>query len=150
MADASNVGQKIWSMANTLRDDGIGKSDYLEQLTYLLFVKMADEYSKPPYNRKIGIPKNCGWDSLRSKSGDELFKHYDYILKTLAEQSGTLQHIYTGAQNRISNPAQLAKVISMVDSEEWSTMSSDVKGDIYEDLLEKIAADTKRDRKSVV
>jgi len=143
VAENSNVGQKIWSMANTLRDDGIGKSDYLEQLTYLLFVKMADEYSKPPYNRKIGIPKNCGWDSLRSKSGDELFKHYDYILKILAKQSGTLQEIYTGAQNKISNPAQLAKVISMVDSEKWSYMSSDVKGDIYEDLLEKIAADTK-------
>lgn len=143
MADASNVGQKIWSMANALRDDGIGKSDYLEQLTYLLFIKMADEYSKPPYNRKIGIPHDCNWDSLRSKSGDELFTHYEYILKTLAGQSGTLQQIYTGAQNKISNPAQLAKVISMVDNENWSSMSSDVKGDIYEDLLEKIAADTK-------
>jgi len=143
MADSSNVGQKIWSMANALRDDGIGKSDYLEQLTYLLFVKMADEYSKPPYNRQIGIPQDCGWDSLRSKSGDELFKHYERVLKTLAEQSGTLQQIYTGAQNKISNPAQLAKVISMVDGENWSSMSSDVKGDIYEDLLEKIAADTK-------
>ena len=143
MADVSNVGQKVWSMANALRDDGIGKSDYLEQLTYLLFLKMADEYSKPPYSRKIGIPQDCGWDSLRSKSGDELFKHYEYVLKKLAEQSGTLQQIYTGAQNKISHPAQLAKVISMVDSENWSSMSSDVKGDIYEDLLEKIAADTK-------
>jgi type I restriction enzyme M protein len=143
MADVSNVGQKIWSMANALRDDGIGKSDYLEQLTYLLFIKMADEYSKPPYNRQINIPQNCGWDSLRSKSGDDLFKHYEHILKTLAGKSGTLQQIYTGAQNKISNPAQLAKVISMVDGENWSSMSSDVKGDIYEDLLEKIAADTK-------
>ena len=142
MAD-SNVGQKIWSMANALRDDGIGKSDYLEQLTYLLFVKMADEYSKPPYSRKIGIPTGCSWDSLRAKSGDELFTHYEYVIKTLARQSGTLQQIYTGAQNKISNPAQLAKVISMVDGENWSSMSSDVKGDIYEDLLEKIAADTK-------
>jgi type I restriction enzyme M protein len=139
----SNVGQKIWSMANALRDDGIGKSDYLEQLTYLLFVKMADEYSKPPYKRNIGIPSDCGWDSLKSKSGDELFRHYEYVLKSLAGQSGTLQQIYTGAQNKISNPAQLAKVISMVDAEKWSSMSSDVKGDIYEDLLEKIAADTK-------
>ena len=139
----SNVGQKIWSMANALRDDGIGKSDYLEQLTYLLFVKMADEYSKPQYDRKIGIPQGCDWDSLRSKSGDELFKHYDYILKTLGQKQGTLQQIYTGAQNKISNPAQLAKVINMVDGEDWSSMSSDVKGDIYEDLLEKIAADTK-------
>ena len=143
MADISNVGAKIWSMANTLRDDGIGKSDYLEQLTYLLFVKMADEYSKPPYNRKIGIPQDCGWDSLRSKSGDELFRHYEYVLKTLAAQSGTLQQIYTGSQNKVSNPAQLAKIINMVDSENWSSKSSDVKGDIYEDLLEKIAADTK-------
>ncbi|MDR0271915.1 MAG: type I restriction-modification system subunit M N-terminal domain-containing protein, partial [Clostridiales bacterium] len=67
----SNVGQKIWSMANALRDDGIGKSDYLEQLTYLLFVKMADEYSKPPYKRDIGIPADCVWDTLKGKSGDE-------------------------------------------------------------------------------
>jgi type I restriction enzyme M protein len=139
----SNVGQKIWSMANALRDDGIGKSDYLEQLTYLLFVKMADEYSKPPYKRNIGVPAKCAWNTLKSKSGSELFEHYEYILKTLAGQSGTLQQIYTGAQNKISNPAQLAKVISMVDAEKWSSMSSDVKGDIYEDLLEKIAADTK-------
>jgi type I restriction enzyme M protein len=130
-------------MANALRDDGIGKSDYLEQLTYLLFVKMADEYSKPPYNRAIGIPSDCRWDTLHMKSGDELFRHYEFVLKTLADQSGTLQQIYTGAQNKISNPAQLAKVINMVDSENWASMSSDVKGDIYEDLLEKIAADTK-------
>ena len=139
----SNVGQKIWSMANALRDDGIGKSDYLEQLTYLLFVKMADEYSKPPYKRNIGIPADCEWDTLKSKSGEELFNHYEYVLKALAGQTGTLQQIYTGAQNKISNPAQLAKVINMVDAEKWSSMSSDVKGDIYEDLLEKIAADTK-------
>ena len=139
----SNIGQKIWSMANALRDGGIGKSDYLEQLTYLLFLKIADEYTKPPYSRVIGIPQKCTWDTLRTKSGKELFDQYEYVLKTLAEQSGTLQQIYTGAQNEISNPAQLAKVISMVDSENWSSMSSDVKGDIYEDLLEKIAADTK-------
>lgn len=130
-------------MANALRDDGIGKSDYLEQLTYLLFVKMADEYSQPPYNREIGIPQDCKWDTLKAKSGDELFKHYEYVLKKLAEQTGTLQKIYTGAQNKISNPAQLAKIITMVGFETWSSMSSDVKGDIYEDLLEKIAADTK-------
>jgi len=139
----SNVGQKIWSMANTLRDDGIGKSDYLEQLTYLLFLKMADEYSRPPYKRNIGIPKGCEWASLKSKSGDELFERYEAILKTLGGQAGTLQQIYSGAQNKISNPAQLSRVIGMVDAENWSSMSADVKGDIYEDLLEKIAADTK-------
>jgi type I restriction enzyme M protein len=140
---ASNVGSKIWSMATALRDDGIGKSDYLEQLTYLLFVKMADEYSKPPYKRDIGIPTDCTWDTLKSKSGNELFEHYEYVLKTLAGKAGTLSQIYTGAQNKISTPSMLAKIIEMVDGENWSSMSSDVKGDIYEDLLEKIAADTK-------
>jgi type I restriction enzyme M protein len=140
---ASNVGSKIWSMATALRDDGIGKSDYLEQLTYLLFVKMADEYSKPPYQRDIGIPANCTWDTLKSKSGNELFDHYEYILKTLAGKTGTLSQIYTGAKNQISTPSMLAKIIEMVDGEDWASMSSDVKGDIYENLLEKIAADTK-------
>jgi len=139
----SNVGQKIWSMANTLRDDGIGKSDYLEQLTYLLFLKMADEYSKPPHKRNIGIPKGCDWATLKGKSGDELFDHYEKTLKTLGGQAGAFQQIYSGAQNKISSPAQLSRVISMVDAENWSSMSADVKGDIYEDLLEKIAADTK-------
>jgi len=122
---------------------GVGKSDYLEQITYLLFLKMADEYSGPPYNRPIAIPSDCIWDTLKSKSGKELFEHYEYILKTLAEQSGTLQQIYTGAQNKLPDPAHLAKTINMVESEDWSSMSTDVKGDIYEDLLEKIAADTK-------
>jgi len=139
----SNVGAKIWSMATVLMDFGVSKSDYLEQITYLLFLKMADEYSKPPHNRDIGIPNDCKWDELKNKSGKELFEKYEYILKTLAEQSGTLQQIYTGARNNVPDPAHLAKVIEMVDSENWSSMSSDVKGDIYEDLLEKIAADTK-------
>jgi len=139
----SNIGQKIWSMANVLRDEGVGKSDYLEQITYLLFIKMADEFSKPPYNRDLGLPEDCKWDTLTSKSGDELFNHYEYVLKTLARQKGTLQHIYTGARNQIANPARLSQIINMVGTENWASMSSDVKGDIYEDLLEKIAADTK-------
>ncbi|MDR0523423.1 MAG: type I restriction-modification system subunit M [Candidatus Methanoplasma sp.] len=139
----SNVGQKVWSMANALRDDGVGSSAYLEQVTYLLFLKMADEYSKPPYSRTIGVPADCCWDTLRTKSGEELFAQYDHVLKTLASQQGTLRQIYSGAQNKISNPSQLAKIISMIDGENWSAMSSDVKGDIYEDLLEKIAAATK-------
>ena len=142
MAD-SNVGQKIWSMAAVLMGFGVGKSDYLEQITYLLFLKMADEYSKPPYNRQIAIPTDCIWDTLKDKSGKELFDHYEYVLKTLAEQSGTLQQIYTGAQNKLPDPAHLARTIAMVESEDWSSMSTDVKGDIYEALLEKIAADTK-------
>jgi len=113
----SNIGQKIWSMANVLRDEGVGKSDYLEQITYLLFIKMADEFSKPPYNRDLGLPEDCKWDTLTSKSGDELFNHYEYVLKTLARQKGTLQHIYTGARNQIANPARLSQIINMVGTE---------------------------------
>jgi len=130
-------------MATHLMNEGVSNSDYLEQLTYLLFLKMADEYNRPPYNRNIGIPDDCSWDSLKTKSGAELFEHYKYILNTLAHQSGTLQQIYTGAQNKIGTPAVLFKIIQMIDAENWSAMSSDVKGDIYEGLLAKIAEDTK-------
>ena len=143
MSDNSNVGQKIWSMATVLRDFGVNKSDYLEQITFLLFIRMADEYSKPPYNRDVGIPDDCKWDTLLSRSGKDLFDHYEHVLKKLGEQKGTLQQIFIGAQNKLPDPAHLARVISMVDSENWSSMSTDIKGDIYEDLLEKIAADTK-------
>ncbi|OJV78767.1 MAG: DNA methyltransferase [Bacteroidia bacterium 44-10] len=137
------INQKIWSMATHLMNEGVSNSDYLEQLTYLLFLKMADEFNRPPYNRDIGIPSDCNWDSLKNKSGAELFEHYKYILDTLAKQSGTLQQIYTGAQNKINTPAVLFKIIQMIDAENWSAMSSDVKGDIYEGLLAKIAEDTK-------
>jgi type I restriction enzyme M protein len=139
----SAINQKIWSMATVLMGDGVSNSDYLEQLTYLLFLKMTDEYNKPPYNRNIGIPDDCNWDALKSRNGAELFEHYKYILDTLAKQSGTLQQIYTGAQNKISTPAMLSRIIQMIDAENWSSMSSDVKGDIYEGLLAKIAEDTK-------
>lgn len=137
------INQKIWSMATHLMNEGVSNSDYLEQLTYLLFLKMADEFNRPPYDRNIGIPNDCSWDSLKTKSGAELFEHYKYILDTLAKQSGTLQQIYVGAQNKINTPAVLFKIIQMIDAENWSAMSSDVKGDIYEGLLAKIAEDTK-------
>src|SRR5574344_1657094 len=143
MSNTSSINQKIWSMATVLMGDGVSNSDYLEQLTYLLFLKMADEYSKPPYKRNIGIPEDCKWDTLRTKSGAELFEHYKYILDTLSKQSGTLQQIYAGSQNKISNPAMLARIIQMIDIENWASMSADVKGDIYEGLLQKIAEDTK-------
>lgn len=143
MSNTAAINQKIWSMATVLMGDGVSNSDYLEQLTYLLFLKMADEYSKPPYKRNIGIPEDCKWDTLRTKSGAELFEHYKYILDTLSKQSGTLQQIYAGSQNKISTPAMLARIIQMIDAENWSSMSSDVKGDIYEGLLQKIAEDTK-------
>lgn len=139
----STINKKIWNMAGVLMDEGVSNSDYLEQLTYLLFLKMMDEYSKPPYNKNMNIPKECRWDTLLNKKGDELAKKYKYILETLAQEPGILKEIYGQAQNKIQTPGRLAKVIKMVDDEKWTSMSSDVKGDIYEGLLQKIAEDTK-------
>ncbi len=145
MSAQSTISQKVWNMATVLMNDGVSNSDYLEQLTYLLFLKMADEYSKPPYNRDIDLPENCRWERLTDNAaiGEELFTRYEDILKTLQGQGGMLQQIYAGAQNKLSNPAMLARIISMIDAETWSVMSSDVKGDIYESLLQRIAEDTK-------
>ena len=140
---ASTINQKIWNMATVLYNDGVSNSDYLEQLTYLLFLKMADEYSKPPYNRPTGLPEDCRWECLAGKSGAELFDTYKKMLDKLGAQGGMLQEIFTGAQNKMSSPAILARVIQMIGTETWTAMSQDVKGDIYEGLLQRIAEDTK-------
>lgn len=139
----SGIVQKVWTFCNVLRDDGVGYGDYLEQLTFLLFLKMADEYSKPPYSRKIGIPKEFAWDSLTKKTGAELEDHYSKLLKELGSAGGMIGQIFVKAQNKIQDPAKLAKIIAMIDSEKWVVMGADVKGDIYEGLLEKNAEDTK-------
>ena len=100
---ASTINQKIWNMATVLYNDGVSNSDYLEQLTYLLFLKMADEYSKPPYNRPTGLPEDCRWECLAGKSGAELFDTYKKMLDKLGAQGGMLQEIFTGAQNKMSD-----------------------------------------------
>jgi type I restriction enzyme M protein len=137
------IVSKVWSFCNVLRDDGVGYGDYLEQLTYLLFLKMADEYSKPPYNRNVGIPDEFNWQNLISKTGAELEAHYINLLRTLGSQNGTLGQIFTKSQNKIQDPAKLYKIIDMIDKENWVMMGADVKGEIYEGLLEKNAEDTK-------
>lgn len=134
---------KVWSFCTTLRDDGVGYGDYLEQLTYLIFLKMADEYSKPPYNRNVGIPEQYTWQTLKTKRGAELEVLYVELLRALGTQKGMLGQIFTKAQNKIQDPAKLYRLIDMVDSTQWVMMGADVKGDIYEGLLEKNAEDTK-------
>lgn len=141
--NTSSIISKIWSFCDILRDDGIGYGDYLEQLTYLLFLKMADEYSKPPYHRQTDIPPQYNWESLTSKTGAELETHYLNLLRTLGTQKGMLGQIFTKSQNKIQDPAKLSKIIDMIDKENWVMMGADVKGDIYEGLLEKNAEDTK-------
>ena len=141
--NASSVVSKVWGFASMLRDDGVGYGDYLEQLTYLLFLKMADEYSKPPYNRKLNIPQGYGWESLTEKRGSELEVHYSELLRELSTAKGMLGQIFTKSQNKIQDPAKLYKIIDMVNRENWSMFGSDLKGKIYEGLLEKNAEDTK-------
>jgi type I restriction enzyme M protein len=143
MQSTASIVSKVWSFCGMLRDDGVGYGDYLEQLTYLLFLKMADEYSRPPYNRQIGIPANYDWNSLSSKKGAALEVHYIEVLQRLGQEKGMLGQIFVKAQNKIQDPAKLARVIDMIDKESWVMMGSDVKGAIYEGLLEKNAEDTK-------
>lgn len=139
----ATIVQRVWNYCNTLRDDGVSYGDYVEQLTYLLFLKMADEYSKPPYNRDIQIPKKLNWESLQNKSGAELEAHYIKILNELGKEKGMIGEIFFKAQNKIQDPAKLYKLIQLIDDENWVILGADVKGDIYEGLLEKNAEDTK-------
>lgn len=139
----SAIVSKVWSFCNTLRDDGVGYGDYLEQLTYLLFLKMADEYTKPPHNRTLPIPGEYNWESLVDLKGAELESHYTVMLRELGKEKGILGQIFTKSQNKIQDPAKLSKIIAMIDAEQWLMMGVKDKGDIYEGLLEKNAEDTK-------
>ena len=115
------IVSKVWSFCNTLRDDGVGYGDYLEQLTYLIFLKMADEYSKPPYSRKIDIPAKYTWSSLKAKRGAELEAHYIELLRQLGTRKDVLGQIFTKAQNKIQDPAKLLRLIDMIDEVQWVT-----------------------------
>lgn len=143
MSPTAPIISKVWSFCTTLRDDGVGYGDYLEQLTYLIFLKMADEYAAPPHNRDVGIPKKYSWSTLKRQTGAELEVYYYELLQALGKKKGMLGQIFTKAQNKIQDPAKLARLIAMVDSTQWTVMDADVKGDIYEGLLERNAEDTK-------
>ena len=141
--NTQSIVSKVWSFCDVLRDAGVSYGDYLEQLTYLIFLKMADEYSKPPYNRNVGIPAEYDWQTLKAKKGAELERFYIELLRDLGQKKGMLGQIFTKAQNKIQDPAMLFRVIDMIDTESWVMMGADIKGDIYEGLLEKNAEDTK-------
>ena len=141
--NSSTIISKVWGMCGPLRDDGVSYGDYLEQLTYLIFLKMSDEYAKPPYKRKTGIPEGYSWSDMNALKGAELENKYKEILEKLSEQGGILSKIFKGATNKISNAAILSRIVAMIDKEKWVSMSSDVKGEIYEGLLQKNAEDIK-------
>jgi type I restriction enzyme M protein len=139
----STIISKVWGMCNPLRDTGVSYGDYLEQLTYLIFLKMSDEYSKPPYKRETGIPAGYTWADMNTLKGAELEEQYKATLEKLGEQGGILGKIFKGAVNKISSAAILYRIVQMINQEKWVSMSSDVKGEIYEGLLQKNAEDVK-------
>jgi type I restriction enzyme M protein len=142
--NTATIVQKLWNYCNVLRDDGMSYGDYVEQLTYLLFLKMADERTKAPYNQKSPVPEQYAWPSLIKKDGDELFDHYRHTLDELGKQKGLLGLIFNKSQNKFQDPAKLRRLVAdLIDKEQWVSMSADVKGDAYEGLLEKNAQDTK-------
>ncbi len=144
MSTPNALVQKLWNYCNILRDDGLSYGDYVEQLTFLLFLKMADEQTKPPFNRTSPVPKGFGWDALMKLEGDELETHYRHTLTELGKRSGMLGLIFRKAQNKIQDPAKLRRlIVDLIDKEQWSSLSADVKGDAYEGLLQKNAEDVK-------
>jgi type I restriction enzyme M protein len=140
------IVQRLWNYCDVLRDDGVSYGDYVEQLTYLLFLKMADEQARlPAYARGPGaaIPAGLDWLSLRAREGDDLGLHYRHLLESLGREKGLLGVIFAKAQNKIQDPAKLRRLILLIDEQEWSSIDADVKGDIYEGLLQKNAEDVK-------
>ena len=136
------IVQKLWNYCNVLRDDGMSYGDYVEQLTYLLFLKMADEQVQELRKESL-IPEDLGWQSLLARDGDDLESHYRHILTTLGTGSGLIPVIFRKAQNKIQDPAKLRRLVELIHGETWIGLDMDVKGTIYEGLLEKNAQDTK-------
>ncbi len=148
--DANTVVRKLWNFCDILRDDGVSYGDYVGQLTYLLFLKMADEQTKPPFNKESKIPAKYNWGTLTELSGSDLEKQYKNVLENLAKESGLLGVIFRKSQNMIQDPAKLNRLVTLIDGNSndknrilWSGMDIDTKGDIYEGLLEKNAKDVK-------
>ncbi|NLY39857.1 MAG: SAM-dependent DNA methyltransferase [Firmicutes bacterium] len=142
-SETAGIVQRVWNYCHVLRDDGVSYGDYLEQLTYLLFLKMADEQTKPPFNKPSIIPPGYDWQSLLKEDGDALEKHYRHILETLGKEKGMLGVIFRKSQNKIQDPAKLKRLIELINGETWAGMDIDIKGEIYEGLLQKNAEDIK-------
>jgi type I restriction enzyme M protein len=137
------IVNKAWSFAHVLRDDGLSYMAYTEQITFLLFLKMAHELTQPPYTRRPMVPSGMDWESLVTKDGDELEVHYRHVLDELGRQPGMLGEIFKKARPDIQNPATLKRlIVDLIGTENWMSLEADVKGDIYEGLLSKSAAES--------
>ena len=133
----TDVVAKLWGFCHTLRHDGIDYGDYIEQVTYLLFLKMVEE-------KGVALPEGCSWSDFRDESGEALLEQYTDVLRTLGKTKGILGDIYSGAQSRFSNPVNLKRLVNLIDEVEWTSLGVDVKAEAYEGLLEKAAAEGKK------
>src|SRR3954464_15567618 len=142
----SDVVQKFWGFCHTLRHDGIDYGDYIEQITYLLFLKMADERGIDL--SRMGAPdggaSDCSWPALADREGDALTQHYNGVLRRLSQQQGLLGDIFTRAASRFNNPANLKHLIGLIDETRWTTLEIDLKAAVFEGLLEKAASEGKK------
>ncbi len=146
----NDVVQKLWGFCHTLRHDGIDYGDYIEQITYLLFLKMADERGIDLSRTRVMGPQgedyvtDCSWPALAVRSGGALTEHYVGVLRSLGEQPGLLGDIFTGAIPRFNNPVNLQKLIGLIDETQWTALDVDVKAAAFEGLLEKAASEGKK------
>jgi len=144
VADTKALVDKLWNYCHLLRDDGVSTIDYTEQLTYLLFLKMAHERATRPLNPEQIVPAECSWQILLDADGDDLERTYREMLDQLSRQPGMLGVIFRKAQNKIQDAAKLKRlIVDFIDRENWSATGVDIKGDAYEGLLQKGASDVK-------
>ena len=141
--NTKQIVDRAWNFAHVLRDAGLSYMAYTEQITFLLFLKMADEQARPPYNRPPIVPEAYNWRSLLGRDGTELELHYRHTLEELGKQPGMLGEIFKKARSDIQDPATLRRlIVELIDKERWMGLDADVKGDIYEGLLQKSAAES--------
>ena len=143
--DSSQIGKRAWSYAGVLRDAGLSCFEYVEQLTLLLFLKMADQLTEPPYCRKPIVPPELGWKALLPLDGAALEDQYRASLEKLGVKNGMLGVIFRGARCEIHNPALLKQlIVNLLDKVDWLSLPVDVKGTIYEELLSRSAQESSR------
>ena len=138
----TSLTKKVWTLATTLAGQGIGFTDYITQLTYLLFLKMDDE-NVETFGEDSAIPEGYRWKDLIELDGLDLISQYEATLKKLSEEENLIGTIFVKAQNKIDKPVYLRKVITLIDEEQWLVMDGDIKGAIYEGILEKNGQDKK-------
>jgi type I restriction enzyme M protein len=141
--DSAQIVAKAWNFAHVLRDVGLSYMAYTEQITFLLFLKMAHELTQPPHNRKPIVPAPYDWPNLLKREGDELEVHYRHTLEELGKKPGMLGQVFLKARPDIQNPALLYRLIrTLIEPETWTSLEADVKGDIYEGLLSRSAEES--------